>query len=224
MPVAATAISFSFGSCFSVSLAHRHLVDDGDGRVLQPLDDLLGRPGRFVFFVAVLKFRLAHIGADRLAIEEHDLVLHRTNPLTPKRLLQCLKPNPSRLVRSASLKRRRRGPAKLVGEIGPDAPLSPRARESLFGCDLLDLRLHAVAEMRLRRRDATSELDLDAGIAHRHLCTGDRAEQHQLVQIAEMADTKQLARDLGQPGAEREIVASIGDVDHIGAVEARQAP
>ena len=36
---------------------------------------------------------------------------------------------------------------------------------------------------------------------------GDRAEQHQLVQIAEMADTKQLARDLGQPGAERKIVS-----------------
>ena len=53
---------------------------------------------------------------------------------------------------------------------------------------------------------------------------GDGAEQHQLVQIAQMADAEQLAGHLRQPGAEREVVAAIGAIDHVGAVEALPAP
>ena len=47
--------------------------------------------------------------------------------------------------------------------------------------------------------------DLDADIAHGHLGTGNGAEQHQLVEIAEMTDTEELAGHLRQSGAEREI-------------------
>ena len=132
---------------------HRHLVDDGDGRVLEPLEDLLRRPGRFVFFVAVRKVRLAHIGADQFSIEEHDLRAAPNNPLDSETLPQASTQNAQRLAAPpAHPKADGRGPAKLVGETGSDPPLSPRARDSLFGSDLLDLRLHAVAEMRLRRR------------------------------------------------------------------------
>lgn len=46
------------------------------------------------------------------------------------------------------------------------------------------------------------------------------AEQHQLVEIAEMADAEHLAGDLVEAGAEREIVALIGDLDDLGGVEA----
>ena len=59
VPVAATAISLSFGSCLERLRAHRHLVDDGDVGVLQPLDDLVVRPGRLIFFIAVRKIRPA---------------------------------------------------------------------------------------------------------------------------------------------------------------------
>jgi hypothetical protein len=57
-------------------LAHRDLVDDRDRRVFQAVDDILGSPGRLVLRVIVRKIGLADIGADRLAIEEDDLVFH----------------------------------------------------------------------------------------------------------------------------------------------------
>ena len=39
-----------------------------------------------------------------------------------------------------------------------------------------------------------------------------------------MPDAEQLAGHLREPGAEREVVAAIGEVDYVGAVEARRAP
>ena len=50
--------------------------------------------------------------------------------------------------------------------------------------------------MRLRRRDAAAELDRDADIGHRQFRAGDRAEQHQFVEIAKMADAEHLAGEL----------------------------
>src|SRR3954465_11949219 len=91
----------------------------------------------------------------------------------------------------------------------------PSRVASLFGGDLLRPRLLGPPEMRLGGADAAAKLNLDADVAHRHLRAGDRAKQHQLVQIAEMADAEQLARDLREPRAEREIVALIGDIDHV---------
>jgi hypothetical protein len=47
-------------------------------------------------------------------------------------------------------------------------------------------------------------------------------KNHEVVEIAEMADPEHLARDLRQTGAERQIIAAESGVDHIGAVEARR--
>src|SRR3990170_2786237 len=96
------------------------------------------------------------------------------------------------------------------------SPASP----ALFGGDLRFTALRIPTELRLGRRHSRPELDLDADVAHGHLGAGDGAKQHQLVQIAQMTDAEQLARHLRQPGAEREIVAAIGAIDHVGAVEA----
>ncbi len=76
------------------------------------------------------------------------------------------------------------------------------------------------APIALRRADAAARFDLDADIEHGHLRAGDRAEQHELVQIAQMADAEQLAGDFGEAGAEREIVALEGARDDLGAIDA----
>src|SRR5262249_21236422 len=73
---------------------------------------------------------------------------------------------------------------------------APRPALRLFGGDSLLLAHLRAAEPCLRRSDARAELDLDADIVHRHLGAGDRAEQHELVEIAAMADAEQLAGHL----------------------------
>ena len=52
---------FEIGQLREDRLAQRHFVDDGDGRVAQPIDDFLGRGDR-IFLVAVRKSRRPHIG------------------------------------------------------------------------------------------------------------------------------------------------------------------
>ena len=81
-------------------------------------------------------------------------------------------------------------------------------------------RRGGAAPVLLRRRDAAARGHLDADIAHRHLGAGDAAEQHQLVQVAQVADAEELAGHPGQTGAERQVVAAVGHVDHFGAVDA----
>ena len=70
------------------------------------------------------------------------------------------------------------------------------------------------------RRHAGAGGDLDAVVEERHLGAGDRAEQRELVQVTDMADAEHLARDLGQAGAEGEVVAHEGVLDDLGGVEA----
>jgi len=62
---------------------------------------------------------------------------------------------------------------------------------------LLFLRHDGRAEMLLGGGNAAAELNVDADIAHRHFSSGNRAENHEVVEIAEMADPENLARDLG---------------------------
>ena len=52
--------------------------------------------------------------------------------------------------------------------------------------------------------DTAAELNVDADIAHRHFRPGKSAKNHEVVEIAEMADPEHLARDLRQTGAERQ--------------------
>ena len=61
-------------------------------------------------------------------------------------------------------------------------------------------------------------------VEHRHLRAGDAAEQHALVQIAEVADAEELARHPRQAGAQRQVVAPVGDVDHLRRVDVRPGP
>src|SRR4051794_18548262 len=82
-----------------------------------------------------------------------------------------------------------------------------------------DPGIGALAEMGLGGGDAAAELDRNSDIAHGHLGAGKRAQDHELVQIAEMTDAEHLARDPGEPDAEREIVAPVGLLDDGVAVE-----
>src|SRR5262249_18842943 len=97
---------------------------------------------------------------------------------------------------------------------------APRPALRLFNGDSLLLAHLRPAEPCLRRSDARAKLDLDADVVHRHLGAKDRAEQHKLVQIAEMADAEQLAGHLRQTSAEREIIAAIGAIDDLRTIEA----
>src|SRR5512145_3078036 len=56
-----------------------------------------------------------------------------------------------------------------------------------------------IAVPRLGGGHAPPELYGDSGVAHRHLRAGQRAEQHQLVDLAQMADPEGLAGELRQP-------------------------
>ena len=56
-----------------------------------------------------------------------------------------------------------------------------------------------------RRPDARARLDFGAGIAQRHLGTGQSLKDHDLVEPAEMADAEQLARDFGKTDAQRQL-------------------
>ena len=93
-----------------------------------------------------------------------------------------------------------------------------RAREKAKAASDLEQRIGAVD--RLGRGDAGAGLDLDAVVEHRHFRARDGAEQHQLVEVAQMADTEHLAGDFRQTGAEREVVALVGGLDDLGGVKA----
>src|ERR1700730_201173 len=67
---------------------------------------------------------------------------------------------------------------------------------------LLFLGHYSRAEIFLGGGDAAAELNIDADIAHRHFRPGKSAENHEVVEIAEMADPEHLARDLRKTGAE----------------------
>ena len=72
------------------------------------------------------------------------------------------------------------------------------------GCGL---RCASAAPILGGRANTAARHDLrHADIAHRHLGARDRAEQHQLVQIAEVADSEELAGHSTEAGAEREVV------------------
>ena len=60
----------------------------------------------------------------------------------------------------------------------------------------------------VRARDAATGLELGTDIEHRHLGSRNGAEQHEFVEITPVAYAKQFTGDLGQAGAECEIVAS----------------
>src|SRR5436189_4188614 len=57
----------------------------------------------------------------------------------------------------------------------------------------------------------------------RHLRAGDRPEEHELVQVTEVADPEQLSRHPGEARPEGQVVAPERDVDHVGAVRDRKS-
>src|SRR5271155_5591391 len=73
--------------------------------------------------------------------------------------------------------------------------LRPDGSRRFAGFRRRRLRLRRVlAPVALRRRHAAPGLDLDSNIEHGHFRAGDAAQEHELVQIAQMADAEQLAR------------------------------
>src|SRR3954464_11211234 len=68
--------------------------------------------------------------------------------------------------------------------------------------------------------DAAAGLDRHAHIAQRQLDAAERAQDHELIQIAEMSDAEHLAVEARQTHAEREAVAAIGVADEVVGVEA----
>src|SRR5271166_3701478 len=69
-------------------------------------------------------------------------------------------------------------------------------RKALLLRRLLFLGHYGRAEMRLRGGDAAAEFEVDADVGHRHLRSRDRADNHEVVEIAEMADAEHLAGHL----------------------------
>ncbi len=73
------------------------------------------------------------------------------------------------------------------------------------------------------RGDAAAHAEGHALIAHDKLDAGEGLEHHQLIEIAEMADAEDAARDLGQPDAERKAVSPVGMAyEFIGVESVRQ--
>ena len=60
-----------------------------------------------------------------------------------------------------------------------------RGIDDLLACDLPFWNLVVRAPVPLRRGYAAARLDLDANIGHCHLGPGDRAEQHEFVEVSE---------------------------------------
>jgi len=77
-----------------------------------------------------------------------------------------------------------------------------------------------LAPIILRGGDAAAGFDLDAHIQHRHFGARNRPEQHQLVEIAEVADTEQLAGHFRQAGAQGQVVALERTRNHVRTVDA----
>jgi hypothetical protein len=70
------------------------------------------------------------------------------------------------------------------------------------------------------RGNAAAGRDRDADVEHRHFSSGERAHQHQLVQVAQMSDAEHTAGHLRQSRAQCEVVAPKGDVDHARTIDA----
>ena len=70
--------------------------------------------------------------------------------------------------------------------------------EAFLLCGFFFFRHDGLAEVRLRCRNATSQGQADTDIAHRHFGPGECAEYHQIVEIPQMSDAEQLARNLGE--------------------------
>src|SRR5690349_10443898 len=68
--------------------------------------------------------------------------------------------------------------------------------------------------------DAAAGLDRHANIAQRQLDAAERAQHHELVEIAQMPDAENLAVEAGEAHAERQAVTAIGMADEIVGVEA----
>jgi hypothetical protein len=66
-----------------------------------------------------------------------------------------------------------------------------------------------------RRGDARARRDLNPDVAQSHFSAGEGAQQHQLVQVAQMADAEQLPRQASEPSAQRQVVAAERHVDHV---------
>src|SRR4051812_7828810 len=71
-----------------------------------------------------------------------------------------------------------------------------------------------------RGADAAAGLDRHAHVAQRQLDAAERAQDHQLVEIAEMTDAEHLAVEARQTHAEREAIAAIGMADEVVGIEA----
>ena len=79
-----------------------------------------------------------------------------------------------------------------------------------------------VLPMRLRSGNSAAKFDRNADVRHRHFRAGNGAGQHELVEIADVSDTKYLACDLGEAGTKREVVAAVGRLDYLCSVEGRR--
>ena len=53
-------------------------------------------------------------------------------------------------------------------------------------------------EVRLGRRNAASHRYVYTNIAHRHFRPGQRAQHHQIIEIAQMPEAEQFASNLGE--------------------------
>src|SRR5487761_1267652 len=64
---------------------------------------------------------------------------------------------------------------------------------------------HGIAAEIVHRRVDAAAFDRHAGCCETQLDTGERAEKQRLVDVSEMADTEDLARDLAKAGAKRNV-------------------
>src|SRR6478672_9874422 len=77
-----------------------------------------------------------------------------------------------------------------------------------------------MAREMLHRRLDSAPGNPDAGELEPHLAAGERAEQRQVVAVAEMADPEHAALDLAEAGAEREVEALVDQPAHRVGVDA----
>mmetsp|Transcript_14711 Transcript_14711/g.61323 ORF Transcript_14711/g.61323 Transcript_14711/m.61323 type:complete len:225 (-) Transcript_14711:794-1468(-) len=79
-------------------------------------------------------------------------------------------------------------------------------------------------EVAQRRAHARAGLDVHARVDEAHLGARERAEQHDLVHVAQVPDAEDLPLDLVQAGAERQVVLGPHGAHHVGGVDALGAP